>query len=44
VEINALEPHSSSAELWLTDYQLPDLWIGNSEKKYRSHVKKLRGS
>ena len=24
VEINALGPHASSAELWLTDYQLPD--------------------
>jgi len=37
LEINALGPHTSSAELWLTEYHLLDLWIGNSGKKYRSH-------
>jgi hypothetical protein len=41
VEINALGPHASSAKLWLTDYQLPDLWIGNSEKKYKSHCQEI---
>ena len=37
LEINALGPHATSAEVWLTVYKLPDLWIGNNEKKYRSY-------
>jgi len=44
VEINASEPLFSSAELLLTDYQLPYLWIHDSEKKYRSHCQEMRGS
>jgi len=29
------------SELWLTNYQLPDLLIGNTEKKYRSHYQEI---
>jgi len=36
VEINASGPHALCAELWLTDYHLPDWWIGNNDKNYRS--------
>jgi hypothetical protein len=40
-EVNALGPHASSAELWLTGYWLPDKWIGDSKKKYRSHCQEI---